>query len=244
VERHVIRLEGVSFSYRPDEPVLAGVDLGIPPGVCLVVGPNGCGKSTLLKLVAGVERPGAGTVEVHGHDLWTTEVAARRELAYVPEHPDLSPYATVLEILELVCGLRRQPAAEAVAALRWVGMERLAGRTVRELSKGQRRRAVLAAAAIGSPLCLVLDEPMEGMDRGFRDTLVGWVADRRAAGGTVLLVAHDFEPFAPLADRSLTVRDGRCRTIDPLSGDPAARLHELEELAGRLGTPPSRTGRS
>ena len=129
--------------------MLAGVDLEISPGLTLLLGPNGCGKSTLLKLAAGIERPDSGRVEIDGHDLWIDEVAARRGLAYVPEQPDLTPYATVREILDLVCRLRGEPARARREALERVGLGKLAHRSVRELSMGQRRRAVLAAALRG-----------------------------------------------------------------------------------------------
>lgn len=164
-----------SFCYRRGEPVLAGVDLAIPAGLTLLVGPNGCGKSTLLKLLAGVEIPDAGAIAIDGHDLWTDEVAARRSLAYVPEQPDLTPYATIREVLDLVARLRGEPLARAGEALERVGLRHLAERSVRELSMGQRRRAVLAAALVGAPRHVLLDEPLETLDRsGRHDIWPGW----------------------------------------------------------------------
>jgi hypothetical protein len=90
-EAAVIRLRGVSFAYDRGEPVLDRVDLEIPVGLTLLVGPNGCGKSTLLKLAAGIEQPDSGSIEIAGHDLWRDEVAARRGVVYLPEQPDLTP---------------------------------------------------------------------------------------------------------------------------------------------------------
>jgi ABC-2 type transport system ATP-binding protein len=231
----VIRFFGVSFSYRPARPreaVLSGVDLALPAGLTLVVGPNGCGKSTLLRLAAGVEPPDSGRIEVDGHDLWTAEVAARASLAFVPEDPDLTPYATVAEILDLVCALRGEPPGSAARALAAVGLEGLAERSVRELSLGQRRKAMLAAARIGSLRHLLLDEPLESLDRAARAGTLAWVEGRRAAGALVLVAAHDVEPFAAVAARALTVRGGRCLLVDPLPGDLAARRRLLESLAG------------
>ena len=236
----MIRFLGVSFSYRPDrtrEAVLAGVDLALPAGLTLVVGPNGCGKSTLLRLAAGVEPPDVGRIEVDGHDLWTAEVAARAGLAFVPEQPDLTPYATVAEILDLVCALRGEPPDSAARALAAVGLDGLAKRSVRELSLGQRRKAMLAAARIGDPGNLLLDEPLESLDRAARAGTLAWIESRHAAGALVLVAAHDVEPFAAAAARALTVRDGRCLLVDPLPGDPAARDRLLERLAGGE-TPP------
>lgn len=227
----MIQLFGASFAYRPGEPVLDGVDLAIPAGLTLLVGPNGCGKSTLLKLAAGVERPDGGRVDVDGRDLWRDEAAARAGLAYVPEQPDLTPYASVAEILRLVCRLRGEPLARAGEALAAAGLAGLGGRSVRELSMGQRRRAVLAAAFVGTPSHVLLDEPLEAMDRGARGDVLAWIDRLLTAGAAVLVVSHDLEPFAPRAARALTVAAGRCRTVDPLPEAPAARAALLERLA-------------
>jgi ABC-type multidrug transport system ATPase subunit len=227
----VIRLSGIGFSYGRGEPVLADAEATLGPGLTLLLGPNGCGKSTLLKIAAGVELPDHGRVEIDGHDVWTEEVAARRSLAYVPEQPDLTPYATVREILGLVCRLRGEPRQAGEAALSQVGLAALAHRSVRELSMGQRRRAVLAAAFVGQPAHVLLDEPLEAMDRGARDDILAWIDRLVAAGATVVAVSHDLEPFAARATRALTVRDGKCVLFDPLPGDPAERRTLLERLA-------------
>ncbi|HYX24448.1 MAG TPA: ABC transporter ATP-binding protein [Thermoanaerobaculia bacterium] len=233
----MIRFHGASFSYGKGEPVLAGVDLAISPGLTLLLGPNGCGKSTLLKLAAGIERPDAGRVEIDGHDLWVEEAAARRGLAYVPEQPDLTPYATVREILDLVCRLRGEPREKGREALERVGLGQLAHRSVRELSMGQRRRAVLAAALVGTPTHVLLDEPLEALDRGAREDLLAWVDRLVAARATVVVVSHEIEPFAPRAARALSVQGGRCLDAGPLPADPAARLALLDRLArGEAGT--------
>ncbi|HTQ79600.1 MAG TPA: ABC transporter ATP-binding protein [Thermoanaerobaculia bacterium] len=229
----MIRLRGIGFAYNPGEPVLEGLDLDLSPGLTLLVGPNGCGKSTLLKIAAGVERPDRGRIEIDGHDAWAAEAAARQSLAYVPEQPDLTPYATVREILRLVCRLRGEPVGEAETALARVGLGALAHRSVRELSMGQRRRAVLAAAFIGRPTHILLDEPLEAMDRGARDDILAWIDGLTIGGGgaTVLTVSHDLAPFAPRASRAVTVRQGKTAVWDPLPGDPEERRALLERLA-------------
>jgi len=231
MERGMIRFRQAAFAYRAAEPVLVGIDLEIPPGLTLLLGPNGCGKSTLLKLAAGIERPDGGQVEIDGHDLWTDEVAARRGLAYVPEQPDLTPYANVREILGLVCRLRGEPRSAAEEALELVGLRDLAHRSVRELSMGQRRRSVLAAARIGTPSHVLLDEPLEAMDRGARESILAWIDRLLAVGATVVVVSHDLAPFAPRATRAFTVRDGHCLAVDPLPADPTERLALLEHMA-------------
>lgn len=96
---------------------------------------------------------------------------------------------------------------------------------------------MLAAARIGSSGHLLLDEPLESLDRAARAGTLTWIESRRAAGALVLVAAHDVEPFAATAARALTVRGGRCLLVDPLPGDPAARDRLLEGLAGGEAPP-------
>ncbi len=227
----MIRFHQASFAYREKEPVLAGVDLEIREGLTLLLGPNGCGKSTLLKLAAGIERPDSGRVEIDSRDLWVDEEESRRGLAYVPEQPDLTPYATVGEILDLVCRLRGEPRQRGREALETAGLGGLTHRSVRELSMGQRRRAVLAAAFVGTPRHALLDEPLEAMDRTAREDLLAWVDRLLASGAAVVVVSHEIEPFVPRASRAFSVRNGRCLDAGPLPSDPAERLALLDRLA-------------
>lgn len=227
----MIRLKGVSFSYDGQRPVLSGMDHAICAGLTLLVGPNGCGKSTLSKLVGGIERPDAGVVEVNGHDLWKQEVAARVGLAYVPEHPDLSPYATVSEILRLVCALRGEPRSAADEALDRVGLGSCRSRSVRELSAGQRRRVTVAAARIGRTQTLILDEPLETLDRAMRDDVLAWVAEKRRSESVVLVVTHEVEPFLAQADAVFSIKEGRVVAAGPLPDDAAGRLAMVDRLA-------------
>jgi ABC-type multidrug transport system ATPase subunit len=226
----MIRLQNLSFLYRPGEPVLEKVSLEIGPGLSLVLGPNGSGKSTLLKIVAGIERPDTGSVQLEGLDLWTQEVAARRHLAYVSEQPDLTPYATIRDIIELVCRLRGQPLSSGTMALTRAGLADMAGRSIRELSMGQRRRAVLAAAWVGSPRIAVLDEPLEAMDRMMREEIIAWVDGLLAVGAAVVLATHQIEPFVSRVSRVIAVGHRQCRLNDPLPADSTERLAIIESL--------------
>jgi len=247
MEGVMIRLRGVSFAYRANEPVLDKVHLDLPAGLTLLLGPNGCGKSTLMRLIAGVERPDAGRVEIGGLDLWTAEAAARKDLAYVPEQPDLTPYATVEEVLSLVCRLRGEPPERGRDSLALVGLDGLGRRSIRELSMGQRRRAVLAAAMIGAPRILILDEPLETLDRGMRERVVAWVDRLLGAGAAVVIVTHEIEPFVARAERAITVRDRVAVVSDPLpaagarsTGASGERMALLEGLARGTAINPRR----
>ena len=228
----MIELRGITFAYGRGAPVLELPTLTIEPGVTLVVGPNGAGKSTLLRLIAGVEKPTRGTVSIDGDDLWEHEVAARRRLAYVPEQPELTPYATIAEVLQLVAGLRGLPNDVVADALLRTGLDGLMHRTVRELSMGQRRRAVLATALIGTPSVLLLDEPLETMDLGMRAFVQALARQQAANGGTVLIATHEIAPFAADADVVIALHGGRAH-VNRLDPGPrgAQRVQLIEELA-------------
>jgi ABC-type multidrug transport system ATPase subunit len=227
----MIQFSDVRYAYRPGELVLRDIHLRIPAGLTLLLGPNGCGKSTLLKLAAGVEGPDRGTVMVEGFDLWHHEVAARRNLCYVPEHPDLTPYATIKDVLRLVCRLRKVPFEQATQALQAAGMEAFSGRSIRELSMGQRRRAVLAAAWIGAPRVILLDEPLESMDRAIREQILEWITGLLDENACVVIATHEIEPFLSRAGRAVTLGDGICRTLEPLPADPSKRAELLEAIS-------------
>jgi ABC-type multidrug transport system ATPase subunit len=204
-----ISVRGVRFAYVERITVLDVPELDVGPGLTLLLGANGAGKTTLLRLMAGVERPDAGTVAIAARDLWTDEESARRPLAYVPEQPDLTPYATISEIFSLVARLRREPAGAAASALAAVGLTPFGKRTIRELSQGQRRRAVLGAAMIGTPDVILLDEPLESLDAEMRRSLLVWVAEAVGRGATVLVSTHEIAPFEGAATRTLRMEAGR-----------------------------------
>jgi ABC-2 type transport system ATP-binding protein len=226
----MIELRGIEFSYDGVRSALAVPSLDIGTGLTMVVGQNGSGKSTLLRIAAGVDRPQKGTVSIHGHDLWRDEVAARRSLAFVPEHPELTPYATIVDVLQLVAGLRGAQYEDVANVLDRVGLLEVAWHTVRELSMGQRRRALFATALLGDPNTIILDEPLETMDHAMRDLIVSWARARRAAGASIILATHDLEPFADDVDSVIVVRAGATRVV-PVSELEGARLAALEALA-------------
>ncbi|MHB8054876.1 MAG: ATP-binding cassette domain-containing protein [Candidatus Aminicenantales bacterium] len=230
----MIRFENVFFAYEKSVPVFQSLNIVLKAGLSLLLGPNGSGKTTLLKLAAGVEKPDQGKVWIDGNDLWKNEVAARRTIAYLPEHPDLTPYASIREIIRFVCRLRGEPLVRGEEALSALEMDRVAGRSVRELSQGQRRRAVLAAAMIGRPGHLLLDEPLEAMDRRMRDYIMIWIEKRVREGASAVIVSHDLDSFAALSTAAVGMKEGKAEFDPELPADPAERNIILERFARGL----------
>jgi ABC-type multidrug transport system ATPase subunit len=185
-----------------------------------------------MKIIAGVEKPEQGSVFINGLDLWTREIEARQLITYVPEHPDVTPYASIEEVLLLVCRLREVPLQQAQDVARRAGLHAYRKRSIRELSQGQRRRVLMAAAWIGSPRVLVLDEPLEAMDRRIRHEIQSWVRHNVELQNTIVLSTHDVDDFAELASAAVSVRHGSIQLWDALPEDSATRYSFLADVAG------------
>ena len=195
-------------------PVLDQVDLPVPAGGCVaVLGPSGSGKSTLLRLVAGLDTPDAGRVQVNGRDL-TRVPPERRRIGLVFQRPRLFGHLDVRDNVAfplVVAGARRRDAhRDAAAFLDLVGAADLARRRVGTLSGGQEQRVALARALAARPDVLLLDEPFSALDTQARAAMHDLVIALRAAvEPTLVLVTHDRQEAALLADTVAVLLDGR-----------------------------------
>lgn len=179
--------------------VLRGVDLAVAPGrLVRVEGANGSGKSTLLRLLAGIDAPSEG------------RVTGRPRTAYVPERfPPALPFtaAGYLTHLGTVHGLTRAAAARAAGEwLERLGAAAYAQTPMARLSKGSSQKVAVAQALLAEPELLVLDEAWTGLDTEARAELERAVAERTAAGGSVVFVDHDPRRLAGLPDATYAVR--------------------------------------
>jgi putative ABC transport system ATP-binding protein len=223
-----IRLVGVVKTYEAGRVrALDGVDLDVAPGEFLVVtGPSGCGKSTLLHLIAALDQPSAGRVEVAGRDLAEVRDLSRyrrEEIGLVFQLHNLLPQMTALENVEIaMIGTRRRPAERRRRALELLEAVDLGGRADRrptELSGGERQRVAIARALANEPSILLADEPTGSLDSGAaRRVIELFYALREDMGVTVVLVTHD--PTI-VGDRVVRMRDGK--VVDVLAGDAIAR---------------------
>ena len=184
--------------------VLRGVDLLIEPGQFIVIiGRSGSGKSTLLRLLAGLETPDDGQVDLGGQ----TPAQAAGGLRVMFQDGRLLPWRRVIDNVAL--GLSRADRPRAEQALRAVGLEDRALDWPRVLSGGQKQRVALARALAANPRLVLLDEPLGALDALTRLEMQGLIENIwRESGFTAVLVTHDVAEAALLADRILLVEDG------------------------------------
>ena len=195
---------------------LASIDLTIPPGRSLaVLGPNGAGKSTLLRLLAGLARPSAGTVEIGGQRAHGREARAR--VGLVGHATFLYPALTARENLIFAGRLHgvAEPAARAAELLEEAGLADAADRPVGGFSRGMAQRVAIARGLVHDPAVLLLDEPFTGLDRRSAERLAERLARLRGERRTLLLVTHDVVSAARLADAAVVLARGRIALQNP-----------------------------
>ncbi len=199
-----------------DKPVLRGISFVLESGEVLgVIGPSGAGKSTLARLLVGVWRPTAGRIYLDDHDVYSWERASfGAQVGYLPQAGALLDGT----VRENIARMQEGDPAEVIAAAKRAGVHELIGRLplgyetrIGEsgflLSGGQRQRIALARALFGRPKLVVLDEPNAFLDAGGEQALLEAIRSAKAAGVTIVLIAHKVSMMAA-ADKLLVLRDG------------------------------------
>ena len=223
----LLEANDVSFAYN-GRSTLNEVSLHVNPGETVaVMGRNGAGKSTLLKCLMGLLAPKSGRVVINGKGVNGRAVAdISREAAYLPQNPDDLLFAeSVAEELTITLRNHNLLHRNGVAGmLDQLGLAQVADEYPRDLSVGQRQRVALGAVTITRPKLLLLDEPTRGLDYEAKETLVSIWQEWLAEGMGLLLVTHDVELVAQIADRVILLSQGEViaagETAEILSTSP------------------------
>src|SRR3984957_9124503 len=216
----VIRVDGVTKAYQSDSlPALADVSMGVAAGeVVAVMGPSGSGKSTLLNLIAGLDRPTAGTVTVGGRriDALGESALARfraRHVGIIFQFFNLLDDLTVEDNVLLPAQLAGVPrtrarvrTTELLSALR---IDKHRNAYPGRLSGGERQRVAIARALVNRPAILLADEPTGALDTATGEEIGELLLDLNRSGQTLVLVTHNPELAAQYASRTVSMVDGK-----------------------------------
>jgi heme exporter protein A len=223
----VVQASGLARTFG-GRAAVADVELRLEARDCLALfGPNGAGKTTLLRLVAGLLKPSAGSVQVHGVDM-RRDARARGRVGLISHQSMLYPDLTVLENVVFSARLHGVADAEA-AARRALGVMRIEDRAnalLRTLSRGMQQRVSVARATVHGPDVVLLDEPYTGLDTVGAEALTGMLRGMRDGGAALVLVTHNVEEGLALATQAAVMRDGRVvrRDTRPAAGFDTSRF--------------------
>lgn len=220
---------------------VAGIDLTVPAGSFFgLVGPNGAGKTTTLSMATGLLKPDAGSIRVHGVDVWSDPVAAKAMIGNLADGVRLFDRLTGEQLITytaMMFGIPRAEIAPRVADL--IGMMDLgeaAGTIVADYSAGMTKKVALACALVHAPRMLVLDEPFESVDpvsaANIDDVLRGYTA----SGGTVIVSSHSMDLVQRMCDHIAVIAAGRvlaAGTVDEVRAGETLQDRFLALVGGR-----------
>ncbi|MFI5458848.1 MAG: ABC transporter ATP-binding protein [Isosphaerales bacterium] len=207
----MIHVEDFHKSYR-ETVAVAGLSFHVPAGAILgLVGPNGAGKTTTFRALAGIIRPTSGTLLIAGHDVVNDSLAAKRELAYIPDDPRLFDALSIWEHLEFIASAYRVAdfAPRAEALLQQFELVEKRNTMAQELSRGMRQKVAICCAYLHDPKAILFDEPLTGLDPYAIRALKGTITERAAAGAAIVVSSHLLALVEDLCTHLLILHKGR-----------------------------------
>lgn len=206
----MIRVEGYEKSYG-NTIAVRGLTFDVAAGSVLgIVGPNGAGKTTTMRALAGIIHPSAGRLMVAGHDVVADPMAAKKELAFIPDEPQLFDVLTVWEHLEFTASVYRMNdfREEAERLLEQFELTEKRNTIAQELSRGMRQKVAICCGYLHQPKAIIFDEPLTGLDpRGIR-TLKTSIRERAANGAAIMVSSHLLDLIDDLCSHLLILHRG------------------------------------
>jgi len=211
-----IEIEGLVKRYK-STTALAGLDCVVPSGAITgLLGPNGAGKTTLFRSLLGLTRTDAGRILVLDQEIPRGLVGVTKKIGAIIEEPGLIRALTGRGKLHVAADQLGFGHERIDELLEFVGLQGDAGRKVDEYSKGMRQRLALAAALIGDPQLLLLDEPLDGLDPAGQMAFRARLREIADSGQTVVVSSHDLADIEALADYVVVLNHGKLVTEGPL----------------------------
>jgi len=219
-----------------------GINLTIPKGELYgLLGPNGAGKTTTMRMIAGILQPTSGTVKIAGIDIQQSPLVAKNKLGFIPDRPFVYDKLTGAEFLRFVSGLYGQGGPEIERRIdELLELFELApwkDELTESYSHGMRQKLIISSALIHRPECIVVDEPMVGLDPKGARLLKVLFREFVGRGGTVLMSTHTLEVAEAMCDRVGIIAHGTiraCGTMAELRRSAEAGTEGLEQIFLRL----------
>ena len=231
----MLQIQHLTKSYGGKKAV-DDLSLHIRPGeICGFIGHNGAGKTTTLRSVVGILQFDAGEITIGGKSIKTDPLACKRELAYIPDNPDLYEFMTGIRYLQFIADIFAVPVQERQERIR-----ELAGRfeltddlaqPIAAYSHGMKQKLAIIAAWLHHPRLIVMDEPFVGLDPKASHLLKGMMRELCDQGGAIFFSTHVLEVAEKLCDKVAIIKEGRLirsGSMEEVKGDDSLEQVFLE----------------
>ena len=228
----MLKIEHLTKIYG-EKKAVDDLSLHIAPGeIYGFIGHNGAGKTTTLKAVVGILQFDAGEITVNGHSIKADPLACKRELAYIPDNPDLYDFMTGIKYLNFIADIFGVSAADRKARIaKYAGLFELTddlAQPIAAYSHGMKQKLAIIAAWLHTPRLIIMDEPFVGLDPKASHLLKGMMRELCDNGGAIFFSTHVLEVAEKLCDKVAIIKSGkliRAGTMDEVKGDDS-----LEEV--------------
>ena len=228
----MLKIEHLTKAYG-EKKAVDDLSLHIAPGeIYGFIGHNGAGKTTTLKAVVGILQFDAGEITVNGHSIKADPLACKRELAYIPDNPDLYDFMTGIKYLNFVADIFGVSAADRKERIaKYAGLFELTddlAQPIAAYSHGMKQKLAIIAAWLHAPKLVIMDEPFVGLDPKASHLLKGMMRELCDNGGAIFFSTHVLEVAEKLCDKVAIIKAGkliRSGTMDEVKGDDS-----LEEV--------------
>lgn len=228
----MLKIEHLTKTYG-DKKAVDDLTLHIAPGeIYGFIGHNGAGKTTTLKSVVGILQFDAGEIYINGHSVKTEPLICKRELAYIPDNPDLYDFMTGIKYLNFIADIFGVSAADRKARIaKYADTFELTndlGQPIASYSHGMKQKLAIIAAWLHTPKLVIMDEPFVGLDPKASHLLKGMMRELCENGGAIFFSTHVLEVAEKLCDKVAIIKAGkliRSGTMEEVKGDDS-----LEEV--------------
>ena len=221
----MIQIENVTKTYNSSTRAVNNLNLTVNDGEIVgFIGPNGAGKTTTLKMMTGILKPDCGTILINGKNMETNPLAAKQEIGYIADSPDMFLRLKGIEFMNLIADIYKVPLSVRKERIKIFAnrfeLTEVLDKPMQTYSHGMRQKMMVAAALVHDPAVWILDEPLTGLDPKSAYNLKNMMREHADAGNSVLFSTHVLEVAEKLCDKVIIINHGETLfygTLDELT---------------------------